>query len=285
MTEGKSQDWSRDEVEALVADYLHMLTLDLSGQSYNKSANRLALLSKLRGRSEGSIERKHQNVSAVLIELGCPYIPGYKPLSNYQGLLFEVVADRIGGDRLFEQAATSAADQPAATPLSSDFARLLEAPPVATQAAEPRPLHYSVRAAACRRDYVARESRNRSLGAAGEEFVLAFETYRLHSAGLRKLSEKVEHVSKTKGDGLGYDVLSFEASGKERFIEVKTTAFGKETPFFISRNEVEFSGAFAEQFHLYRLFEFRRKPRMFDLAGNVQRLCHLDAVSFLARFS
>ena len=71
------------------------------------------------------------------------------------------------------------------------------------------------------------------------------------------------HVSQTKGDGLGYNVpgcnMRFDASGKERFIEVKTTSFGKETPFFISRNEVEF------------LFEFRKSPRLFDLAGPEER--------------
>lgn len=285
MSDGKAQDWSREEVEALVDDHLHMLTLELSGQTYNKSAHRSALQVKLRDRSDGSIERKHQNVSAVLIELGCPYIAGYKPLSNYQGLLFDVVADRIVHDRLFEQAAISAADQPAAPPLTSDFARLLETPPIVTQVAEPRTPAYVARSATLRKDYVDREARNRSLGAAGEEFVLAFERYRLHAMGEKRLSDRVDHVSKTKGDGLGYDVLSFESDGRERFIEVKTTAFGKETPFFISRNEVEFSGAFSEQFHLYRLFDFRRKPRMFDLPGNIKKRCHLDAVSFLARFS
>ena len=42
-------------------------------------------------RTKGSIERKHQNISAVLHEVGCPFIGGYKPLGNYQALLKEVV--------------------------------------------------------------------------------------------------------------------------------------------------------------------------------------------------
>jgi hypothetical protein len=217
--------------------------------------------------------------------LGCPYIPGYKPLSNYQALLFEVVADRLAHDGLLDQTAISAAEQPAAVPLSRDFARLLELPPVITRIAEPEPAAYVAQSVGLRRDYLDREARNRSLGTAGEAFVAEFEQYRLHSAGAKRLSERVEHMSRTRGDGLGYDVLSFETDGRERFIEVKTTAFGKETPFFISRNEVEFSGAFAEQFHLYRLFEFRRKPRMFDLAGDVQKRCRLDAINFVARFA
>ncbi len=135
-----------------------------------------------------------------------------------------------------------------------------------------------------KRDYLAREARNRSLGDAGEAFVLAFERHRLHVEGKSRLSEKVEQVSKTKGDGLGFDVLSFELDGRERYIEVKTTAFGKETPFFISRNEVEFASSFAGQFHLYRLFEFRRQPRMFDLTGPIADKVRLNPITFLAHF-
>ena len=80
-------------------------------------------------------------------------------------------------------------------------------------------------------------------------------------------------------------MLSFEADGRERFIEVKTTTFGKDTPFFVSRNELDLSRAAAPQFHLYRLFEFRRQPRMFDLAGEISHHCTLDPVSYRASFS
>jgi hypothetical protein len=52
------------------------------------------------------------------------------------------------------------------------------------------------------------------------------------------MADRVEHVSATRGDGFGYDVLSFEPDGRERFIEVKTTAFGAMVPFFVTRNEL-----------------------------------------------
>lgn len=278
-----SEKWSREEVEAAVSDYLHMLTLELSGQAYNKSEHRRNLQIKLRGRSEGSVERKHQNISAVLIDLGCPYISGYKPLSNYQAILFDVVEDRLSQDQLFDRSAISAAEQPAVMPLAPDYNFIVEPPPLKTEVSEPK-ADYSVRNQGIQRDYLAREARNRSLGAAGEEFVLAYECIRLQKLGSPRLSNKVEQVSKTKGDGLGFDVLSFELDGRERFIEVKTTAFGKETPFFISRNETDFSAAFADQFHLYRLYEFRRQPKMFDLSGRIQDKVRLDPVSYLARF-
>lgn len=279
-----TEAWSREEVEAAVGDYLHMLTMELAGQIYNKSAHRRALQKKLHNRSDGSIERKHQNISAILIELGCPYIAGYKPLSNYQAILFDTVLDRLKQDQLFDRSAISAAEQPAVVPLNPDFELFLEEPPLISKVSEPD-TPYKTPRVGIQRDYLDREARNRSLGAAGEAFVLAYERHRLLALGKSNLCDKVEHVSKTKGDGLGFDVLSFEPDGRERFIEVKTTAFGKETPFFISRNEVEFSSTFADQFHLYRLFEFRRQPRMFDLNGRIKDKVRLDPVSYLARFA
>lgn len=280
-----TEAWSRDEVEAVVSDYFQMLMQELVGQIYNKTAHRHALQTKLHGRSDGSVERKHQNISAILIELGSPYIAGYKPLGNYQGLLFDVVADRFTQDRLFDKTAISAVEQSAAAPLQHEFSKLLVDPPKVDFKAQAAPAPYRVQMQGIKRDYLERESRNQSLGAAGERFVVAYERARLHSLNRGRLTDKVEHVSATKGDGLGYDVLSFEVDGRERFIEVKTTAFGKETPFFISRNEVDFSAAVAKQFHLYRLFDFRKLPRMFDLKGSVRHQCLLDAVNFVARFS
>lgn len=99
------------------------------------------------------------------------------------------------------------------------------------------------------------------------------------------LAERVEHVSQTEGDGLGYDVKSFDVNGRERFIEVKTTAFGKETPFFVTQNELHFSRDASEQFMLCRLFEFRQTPRLFALRGALDQHCTLDPVSYRAGFS
>jgi hypothetical protein len=89
-----ADDWSREEVEATVGDYFDMLGEQLRGQAYNKSEHRRRLGRLLKNRSAAAIERKHQNISTVLIKLGFVYIEGYKPLPNYQRLLFEVVSER-----------------------------------------------------------------------------------------------------------------------------------------------------------------------------------------------
>lgn len=275
-------EWSQAEIAAIVADYLHMLHMELSGQTYNKSAHRKALLNKLLNRSESAIERKHQNISAILLENGWPYINGYKPLGNYQNTLKGIVEERLRNDHSLDQAALLATASPATTPLLLDYGKTLVEPPEQ---------HYVAREPAAiyrlpqQRDYLEREARNISLGLAGEAFVVSFEHLRLRAAGQGKLADKVEHVSQSQGDGLGFDVLSFETDGRERFIEVKTTAFGKETPFFISQNEVGFARENAEQFHLYRLFDFRRNPRLFDLPGVVEQHCQMSPSNYICRFA
>ena len=78
-------------------------------------------------------------------------------------------------------------------------------------------------------------------------------------------------------------MLSFETDGREKFIEVKTTAFAKETPFDASASEIRFAREYAKQFSLCRLFEFRKAPKCFTLTGAIEEHCVLDPISFGAR--
>lgn len=274
--------WTRREVELVVGVYLHMLRMQLMGQTPNKAEHNRQLQSMLPARSKASIEYKHCNISAVLVELGVPPLIGYKPLFNYQQLLIPIVSEAIANDSRLDEAALRQVETPAEAPLLDSFERFVVAPPEGerlstydrTEQVRDRPLVV--------RDYLQREARNRSLGAAGEELVMRYEAQRLHAAGSHALADRIEHVSKTKGDGAGYDILSFEKDGRERFIEVKTTAYIAETPFYVSRNELSFSTEQATQFHLYRLFDFRKRARMFMLAGALDSNCRLDPVSYRA---
>lgn len=216
--------WSREEVEAAVADYFAMLAAHLSGVSFNKAAHRRTLVNNLPGRSEQSIEFKHANISAVLLELGFPFIPGYKPRANYQVLLYEVVSERLASDLHLQAIAAADADRPVALPEVNDILGVVTKPPA------PRRRDQEVGRGSLQNirpgisvNYIGREARNRSLGAAGEIFVLNFERARLLSLGKEVLAGKIEHTSRLHGDGAGYDILSYEVSGVERLIEVKTT--------------------------------------------------------------
>lgn len=221
-----------------------------------------------------------------MIELGYPWIYGYKPLGNYQGLLAEAVAARLAADRQFTQIVQAAVEAPAALPGVSSVLDRLEDPPAGRDFAYP-PVREgpSVRTPRPPVNYLEREARNASLGLAGEAFVLAFERARLHHLGKANLADRVEHVAVTLGDGAGFDIRSFEATGADRLIEVKTTAYGKQTPFFLSRNEVEVSRSKTDKYHLYRVFRFREDPKLFVMQGALDRVCRLDAVQFRAHIA
>ena len=83
-------DWNDEELDFIVADYFTMLHSELDGADYNKSAHRRSLIARI-GRTDGSVERKHQNISAVLNELALPTISGYKPLPNFQKSIIDAI--------------------------------------------------------------------------------------------------------------------------------------------------------------------------------------------------
>lgn len=277
-----AEDWSRKELEAVVADYLAMFADELRGKPYNKRAHNRALQTILGRRTHGSIERKHQNISAVLIDLGFPYIEGYKPLGNYQDLLRSVIEDRLDGERRLQEIVASAVvARPPAPRLPSDLLTIEVPAPAGVEDSYAFRDRVPRRQSPLKRDYLAIESRNASLGLEGERLVLRFEHERLWRAGQRTLADRIEHVSQTRGDGLGYDILSYETDGRERFVEVKTTRFGEMTPFFVSRAEVRASGEIGDQYRLFRVFAFSRVPRLFALPGPLDHTCRLDPVEFV----
>lgn len=278
------EDWTRKEVEAVVTNYLAMLDLELRGGPYNKAEHNRRLRVLLNGRSKGSVERKHQNISAVLLELGHPWIDGYKPLSNVQRLLREVVNERLSTARELGRLIAQAVEHPPiVAPRIADLLAIQVDPPAQTREATYGAQEESVSdGVLARRNYLEIEARNQSLGLAGEKLVLEFEHQRLWQAGAKRLADRIEHVARTKGDHLGYDISSFEITGEERLIEVKTTQFGALTPFFASRNELAVSDKRERHYRLCRVYHFNRDPRFFTLSGAIRKHCRLEAVEFSA---
>jgi Domain of unknown function (DUF3883) len=279
-----ADDWSAAENAAIVADYRAMLSEELQGRTVNKAEHNRRLLPQLVDRTRGAIEFKHANISAVLLEMGFPFISGYKERTNIQGRLRgEVEAQIVADAALQAEAKIFVTAQASSAPLirSLDDMRVsapksdIKSTRVYSRPVSPRGLLLGV-------DYLAEEARNASLGLAGENFVLEFERRSLWEAGKRNLSERVEHVAKTKGDGLGYDILSFENNGRERLIEVKTTGLSIRTPFYISKREVRVSEEMADQFHLYRVFSFRDEAKLFVVSGALSATCLLDPVQYRA---
>ncbi len=280
-----AKNWSDSEVEAIVGDYFDMLASEVVGRTYNKSEHRRAMIDRLDGRSEGSIERKHQNISAVLIGMGIPCIDGYKPLRNYQSVLPQAVADYLARHPEFEVLLSTVDETPIAVPSVPDILAVLEdapeplgplSPPGAV--AETPPVWMPTPT-----NYLAREAQLQDLGKAGERFVMNFERARLIHFGRDNLADRIEHVAETEGPVAGYDIRSFEPDGSDLFIEAKTTKYGKYTPFFVTRNEMGFSERHRRQYALYRVFKFRAAPRLFTLRGYLEDHCLVTPTQYIAR--
>ena len=273
--------WSRDEVEATVADYFDMLYQELAGLRVNKADHNARLRPLLQNRSKGSVEFKHANISAVLTLHGYPYIDGYKPRFNFQALLEQVVLEYLDLHRdFFESLVAGPVLNPQSEPTHHAIDQVVDDPPERM----PVPVaQWSPTARLTRIDFVARDAANRDLGRRGEEFVLEVERRRLHDSHQRPdLAAKVEWTAQVRGDGAGYDLSSFNEDGSRRVIEVKTTGLGKYFPFNLTANELRCSEALPAEFHLYRVFNFGSQARLYMLSGPMSGSCHLDPTSFRA---
>src|SRR5690349_1868522 len=132
--------WSDDELDAIVADYFAMLSSDIAGRPYVKSRHSAALMAQI-GRTHRSVEFKHQNISAVLDELGMPWIPGYKPKRNYQNAIFGAI------DRYLTKNPAVLEPVPLSPVVPTLPAEIFVAPPILTAANDPipEPLRHLVR--------------------------------------------------------------------------------------------------------------------------------------------
>lgn len=284
MATHETGDWSPEEVELIVEDYLQMLAMELRGETFNKAERNRSLCVLLKGRTRGAVEKKHQNVSAVMLSLGFPYIAGYKPLNRFQRLLYDVIVERLEAATDLRSTVTKVVDAPASAAEASTAVvpKLVPRPKVEGSGDADTKGSFKPDARVVRRNYLEIEARNRSLGLAGEMAILRYEHQRLWRAGKKSLAERIEHVSESQGDGLGYDIASFDINGAERLVEVKTTRFGPMTPFYATRREVGVSVARHEVYHLYRVFLFSSEPRLFVLAGSMRDSCRLDATQYSA---
>ena len=105
-----------------------------------------------------------------------------------------------------------------------------------------------------------------------EQLVVDYEHTWLREQGRSDLADRVRWTAREDGDGLGYDVLSYSIDGHERYIEVKTTALGALTPFYLSSAELEFARCHPQTYALYRVYAvLATPPRFFALPAGSDR--------------
>jgi hypothetical protein len=276
------EDWTDAQNDVIVADYFAMLANDAAGRPYNKAEHNRGLQTRI-DRGKGSIEFKHQNISAVLKGMGEDWIPGYKPAFNFQGSLEDAVARWLARNPSWLTRPPSH-NATTANHLSDEGLLWIGPPP--TRANTPPPAELAqMLGIAMKFDVAERDARNRVLGRAGEERVLWHERGALAAAGREDLAQKVRWVSEEDGDGAGYDIASFEQNGRQRLIEVKTTNGWDRTPFHISRNELAVADARRNEWCLLRLWNFNRDPKAFELRPPLEDHMTLTPTSFSAAWT
>lgn len=276
------EDWSEQEVDATVAAYFDMLLLEARQEKYSKTERNATLRQVLKARSKASVELKHQNVSAVLHGMDLPFISGYKPRGNSQLLLRKAVQKFILDKADLVSHVVDALED-VKSPADRQFRAVVVDPPEMSTVLQLVPSAPKIRLPR-KVDYAARDESNRTLGRAGEQWVLGFEQQRLQDAGMPELFQRVDWISDRLGDGAGYDILSYDSSDQARYIEVKTTNGAHTSAFIISRNELDFSHESGDAFHLYRVFQFRTTPLLYMLRGDVSKQLNLEPIDFRASF-
>lgn len=271
--DAEAPGWPHKEIQPTVTAYFAMLRSELSGQSYVKVAFNREVQAAT-GRSRGAVEFKFANISAVLRDIGLPYVHGYQPRGNYQAALYSEVESFLETD---PEIVRLVSEVPA--PEVPQAAKLEEAAPPAmspTSASGRRRIVADI-------NYLELQERNRDIGLKGELLVVDYERAWLKANGCPGLAEQVAHVPGTLGDGAGYDVSSFLLDGTPHRIEVKTTRGSINVPFYMSANELRFALEYAGAYSIYRVFDLGPTPGLYKLTGDMKEILDLTPVSYRVR--
>lgn len=117
-------------------------------------------------------------------------------------------------------------------------------------------------------DYAEQQRISQKIGDRGEELVLMSEIQKVKEWGLpAEMVEQVRRVS-LESDDYGFDILSFDKDGNERYLEVKSTKQSKKDfSFILTRNEFEHAKAYGNNYSFVIVFDILNQPRIWYM-GN-----------------
>lgn len=135
-------------------------------------------------------------------------------------------------------------------------------------------------------DFAENEQKKKDVGKGGEDLVISLEKKTFLECGSPHLINEIEHVSITQGDGAGYDIKSITLDEEPKYIEVKTTVGGINTPFTLTINELNFSNQYAKNYYLYRIYDYNIKNKTgkyYVITGNISKKMLLEPTQFNCR--
>ena len=121
-------------------------------------------------------------------------------------------------------------------------------------------------------DYEKDAREHKLLGDRGEYIVYCAEVNRLIDElkiSQHKAEQKIDWKSKKGDDSCGYDILSKNIDGSDRYIEVKATQRSDgDTTFYYTENELQFARQNGVNYHIYMVYDILSKnPKIWDM-GN-----------------
>lgn len=135
-----------------------------------------------------------------------------------------------------------------------------------------------------KKDYITQEINNMFVGFIAEKWVVEFEKKKLLKAKQYDLVDKIEHISNIKGDGFGYDIVSYDENRNKIFIEVKGTTARMNIPFYVTKNEINASNKYKDKYYLYRVFDILdNSPKVFIENGKIEVNFELNPILFEAK--
>lgn len=136
-------------------------------------------------------------------------------------------------------------------------------------------------------DYLKKQETSMKTGLEGELRVIDYlkeEILSLEDVMFSEVDKFITHSS-LKDDSLGYDIVIHGSDGSVKYIEVKTTKSSALAPFYITPNELKFSECNAENYYLYRLYNFQYSSKEVDyyvIQGNLKNQLELLPIQYEA---
>lgn len=124
-----------------------------------------------------------------------------------------------------------------------------------------------------KRNYLSEQIYKTELGLIGELYVAKYEENNGYT---------IEHIS-IFDDSAGYDIKSTK-NNTIKYIEVKTTTAGLESPFYMSKNELDFMKQNESAYKIYRVYNLNYGKKQADLkiltASDLESYFDYDCQSF-----
>ncbi len=131
-------------------------------------------------------------------------------------------------------------------------------------------------------DYLEKAKKDTKTGLIAEMLVVDHEKDFLIQNNRPDLATKVRWVA-NDDDSQGYDILSYDLTGNDKYIEVKATKLGLSQPFDITANEIKKSIEKKDNYWVYRVYYAdTSEPKFYKVQGNVETNFDLEPTLYKA---